>query len=40
MLLSHEAQIGKIANEQLTKLQTLGLNLEEAENLIISGFLC
>lgn len=38
--LSHEAQIGKIANEQLTKLQTLGLNLEEAENLIISGFLC
>lgn len=37
--LSHEAQIGKIANEQLIKLQTLGLNLKEAENLIINGYL-
>ena len=37
--LVHEAAIGKIAGEQLTKLMTLGLNEEEAENLIIKGFL-
>jgi Fe-S cluster assembly scaffold protein SufB len=37
--LSHEAQIGKIASEQLIKLQTLGLNLKDAENLIINGYL-
>ena len=37
--LVHEAAIGKIAGEQLIKLMTLGLNEEEAENLIIKGFL-
>lgn len=37
--LTHEAQIGKIAGEQLTKLLTLGMTKEEAENLIIKGFL-
>lgn len=37
--LSHEAQIGKIAGEQLTKLMTLGLTQTEAENMIISGYL-
>lgn len=37
--LMHEAQIGKIANEQLVKLQTLGLTKNEAENLIISSYL-
>lgn len=37
--LVHEAAIGKIASDQLTKLMTLGLSYEEAENLIIKGFL-
>lgn len=37
--LVHEAAIGKIAGEQLTKLMTLGLTQEEAEEQIISGFL-
>ena len=37
--LVHEAAIGKIAGEQLTKLMTLGLNESEAEDLIIKGFL-
>lgn len=37
--LVHEAAIGKIAGEQVTKLLTLGLTKEEAENLIIKGFL-
>lgn len=37
--LVHEAAIGKIAGEQLTKLQTLGLDAEQAEDLIIKGFL-
>lgn len=37
--LVHEAAIGKIAGEQLTKLMTLGLTYEEAETLIIKGFL-
>lgn len=37
--LVHEAAIGKIAGDQITKLMTLGLNYEEAENLIIKGFL-
>lgn len=37
--LIHEAAIGKIAGEQITKLRTLGLTEEEAENLIIQGFL-
>ena len=37
--LVHEAAIGKIAGEQLTKLMTLGLTEQEAEEQIISGFL-
>ena len=37
--LVHEAAIGKIAGEQLTKLMTLGLNEKEAEEKIINGFL-
>lgn len=37
--LIHEAAIGKIAGEQLTKLMTLGLTSEEAEQQIINGFL-
>lgn len=37
--LTHEATIGKIAGEQLIKLQTLGLTAEDAENMIIQGFL-
>lgn len=36
--LIHEAAIGKIAGEQLIKLQTLGLTSEEAEAKIIEGF--
>ena len=35
----HEAAIGKIAGEQITKLMTLGLSEEEAEKEIINGFL-
>ncbi|MBQ7064326.1 MAG: SufD family Fe-S cluster assembly protein [Firmicutes bacterium] len=38
-MLVHEAAIGKIAGEQLTKLMTLGLTEQEAEEQIISGFL-
>ena len=37
--LIHEAAIGKIAGEQITKLMTLGLTEEEAEEKIIEGFL-
>lgn len=37
--LIHEAAIGKIAGEQITKLMTLGLTEEEAEEQIINGFL-
>lgn len=37
--LIHEAAIGKIAGEQLIKLQTLGLTEEEAEEQIVNGFL-
>lgn len=37
--LIHEAAIGKIAGEQITKLRTLGLTEEEAESKIIEGFL-
>ena len=37
--LIHEAAIGKIAGEQLTKLMTLGLTEKEAEQKIIDGFL-
>lgn len=35
----HEATIGKIAGEQLTKLMTLGLTEKQAEEEIINGFL-
>ncbi|MBR4113717.1 MAG: SufD family Fe-S cluster assembly protein [Anaerotignum sp.] len=37
--LIHEAAIGKIAGDQLTKLMTLGLTEAEAEAQIINGFL-
>ena len=37
--LIHEAAIGKIAGEQIIKLETLGLTEEEAEERIIRGFL-
>ena len=37
--LIHEAYIGKIAGDQLMKLMTLGLNENEAEKVIIDGFL-
>ena len=37
--LIHEAAIGKIAGEQITKLMTLGLSEEEAEAMIVNGFL-
>jgi len=37
--LVHEAAIGRIAGEQLTKLMTLGLTQSEAEAQIIKGFL-
>lgn len=35
----HEAAIGKINSDQLIKLQTFGLSSEEAENVIVDGFL-
>lgn len=35
----HEAAIGKINNDQLIKLQTFGMTEEEAEEIIIEGFL-
>ncbi len=35
----HEAAIGKINQEQLIKLQTFGLSEEEAEHVIVEGFL-
>ena len=37
--LSHEATVGKIAQDQLIKLMTLGLNEKQAEEKIIEGFL-
>ncbi len=37
--LVHEAAIGKIAGDQLLKLETLGLTEEEAEDHILKGFL-
>lgn len=37
--LVHEAAIGKIAGEQIIKLLSLGLTEQEAEDLIIKGFL-
>ena len=35
----HEAAIGRINNDQLTKLRTLGMTESEAEAIIIEGFL-
>lgn len=35
----HEAAIGRINNDQLIKLMTLGMSEEEAEEIIIQGFL-
>ena len=35
----HEAAIGRINNDQLLKLQTFGMTEEEAENVIVEGFL-
>ncbi len=35
----HEAAIGRINNEQLLKLETFGLNEEEAEEVIVNAFL-
>lgn len=35
----HEAAIGRINNDQLVKLMTFGMDEEEAEEVIISGFL-
>ena len=37
--LIHEAAIGKIAGEQITKLMTLGLTAQQAEEQIVNGFL-
>ncbi len=37
--LTHEASIGKIANDQLIKLMSLGLSYDEAVGMIIKGFL-
>lgn len=37
--LIHEAAIGKIAGEQITKLMTLGLSRQQAEKQIVRGFL-
>jgi len=37
--LTHEASIGKIANDQLMKLMSLGLDYDQAVNRIIQGFL-
>ncbi len=37
--LVHEAAIGKIAGDQIIKLQSLGLTEEQAQNEIIKGFL-
>ena len=37
--LNHEASVGKIAGEQLLKLMTLGLTQQEAEDIIIKGYL-
>lgn len=35
----HEAAIGRINDEQLVKLRTLGMTAEEAENIIVDNFL-
>lgn len=38
-ILTHEAVVGKIAGEQIVKLMTMGLTQQEAEQLIVDGFL-
>ena len=38
-VLTHEADIGKIAGEQLVKLMSLGLSESEAVDTILEGFL-
>ena len=38
-MLSHEATVGRIAQDQLIKLMTLGLNEKQAEEKIIESFL-
>ena len=38
-MLVHEAAIGKIAGDQIVKLETLGLTEEEAEQEILNDFL-
>jgi Fe-S cluster assembly scaffold protein SufB len=38
-MLMHEAAIGKIAGDQLIKLETLGLTEDEAEKEILEDFL-
>ena len=38
-MLIHEAAIGKIASDQLTKLMCLGLTEKEAEDTVLQGFL-
>lgn len=35
----HEAAIGRINDEQVMKLRTLGMTAEEAESIIIENFL-
>ena len=35
----HEAAIGRINDEQLIKLRTMGMKAEEAESVIIEAFL-
>ena len=35
----HEAAIGRINDEQLVKLRTLGMSEEEAEGVIVEDFL-
>ena len=37
--LVHEAAIGKIAGDEIIKLQTLGLTEKEAEDAIIASFM-
>jgi len=37
--LVHEAAIGKIASEQLTKLMCFGMTEKEAEDAVLKGFL-
>jgi Fe-S cluster assembly scaffold protein SufB len=38
-VLTHEAAIGKISEEELNYLRSRGLSKDEAVNLIVTGFL-